>query len=111
MNTANELEPALIAELDEEIRRSLQKKKEERNAELRDCPTCGTPYHPTKEWQRFCSVACKSSYHNEREEIRREKKVLELARLKQDNEELVKENSALRKEIARLDKLIKKLKE
>lgn len=101
--------PTIESELDEEIRRSLQKRKEDRNKELRDCPTCGKPYHPMKDWQRFCSLICRSKYHNEREEIRKESKVHELERVKLEKEELVKENSELRKEIVRLDKRIKDL--
>lgn len=38
----------------------------------RDCEECGTPYAPKREWQRFCSDACRwqawSATHRKRKE-------------------------------------------
>jgi len=29
------------------------------------CLQCGTAFHPTRRWQRFCSAPCRIAYHAE----------------------------------------------
>jgi predicted nucleic acid-binding Zn ribbon protein len=73
------------------------------------CPTCGAPYHPTRGWQRFCSVACRNTYHNEREEAKRAGERTKLQAFREDYDALLlevdqlrRENKELKEEVARL---------
>ena len=29
------------------------------------CDQCGTPFHKTRRWHRFCQAACRKSWHAE----------------------------------------------
>ena len=80
-----------------------------RKRELKDCPTCGAPYSPTKKWQRFCSTKCRNNYHNDKAEQQKEVQLLEIRTLKQDYEELCVENSHLRKRVQDLEQELEDL--
>lgn len=71
--------------------------------QIKDCPSCGRPYKPTASWQKFCGVSCRNAYHNTQATLLKERKMVELERLKQDKEELIKEISALKKQIKELE--------
>lgn len=94
---------------DDDLKEALQERK--RRDSIRDCPSCGQPYTPVNKWHRFCSETCRNQYHNARADVFKERHLVEVERLKNDNAELVQENSRLRKEILEQDQLIKKLKE
>lgn len=32
---------------------------------VRECERCGTPYKPTRSWQRFCQTKCAMTTYNE----------------------------------------------
>jgi hypothetical protein len=63
----------------------------------RNCRWCGERFHPNRLWQEFCRPVCRNTYHND--SWRREAGTLQqrVRQLEQENDELIRECSELRK--------------
>ena len=66
------------------------------------CELCAKPFRPNRKWQNFCSPVCRNKWHDDEAARVLNRLVVRIRVLEQDNAELLREISELRRQLGLL---------